>query len=212
MTTSRIYAVILAAGLSSRMGTAKQLLTLQGVPMLEHVVRQRLKEPFEKVIVILGHEEAAIRTAITIKTPRLEWLRHTRYEEGQTSSLMKGFSVIPEDVDSVMIFLADQPFIKSETIKTVIDEGEIKAKELTTPFTMRPYYRGMPGHPVYWGHIHSPDMPYHAACKGDKGGLRMMQHIEQYCIQVTDPFVVIDIDTPADYKQAKKGAYDLTST
>ncbi|MCR6109590.1 nucleotidyltransferase family protein [Bacillus sp. A301a_S52] len=205
MAASKIYAIILAAGLSTRMGTAKQLLPLQGVPMLEHVAHQRLKEPFEKVVIILGHEEAAIRAAITIETPRLEWLTHEGYEEGQTSSLIKGFHAIPEDVDSVMIFLADQPFIKSETIKTLKAEGEIKGKELTGPFTIRPYYHGIPGHPVYWGHIHSPDMPNFSAYKGEKkGGLRMMQHVEQFCIQVNDPSVAIDIDTPKDYKEAKR--------
>ena len=59
-----IAGVVLAAGRSSRLGRPKQLLPVQGQPLLRHTLRSILHASLDDVVVVLGHEEATVREAI----------------------------------------------------------------------------------------------------------------------------------------------------
>ena len=61
---SAIVVVILAAGMSRRLGRPKQLLELQGVPVVRHVALRALRSGVDRVVVVIGAEEDRVRTAL----------------------------------------------------------------------------------------------------------------------------------------------------
>jgi len=84
-----VFAVILAAGTSSRMGRTKQLLDWGGVPLLQAVIRKVLVHPFSEVIAVIGYRAAEIQRAIRIDDGRFRWVVNGRYSSGQSSSLAR---------------------------------------------------------------------------------------------------------------------------
>lgn len=200
-------AIILAAGTSSRMGKPKQLLELEGKCILERVINQVMKHPFERVIIILGHRDDEIRRKISIDSDRVTWVNNPDYLKGQSTSLLVGLNEIPKSIPAATVFLGDQPFISESTISEVNRTGNDRLEKEGEPFVIRPFYKDKPGHPVYWGNIHQLHVPKLTA---DRGGLQLMKSASQYYIQISDPFVFIDVDTPKDFTDAKRMSHYLT--
>jgi molybdenum cofactor cytidylyltransferase len=107
---SRIAAVILAAGMSSRMGGAKQLLRLGEHTLLEHVLENVRTSGVGDIVLVLGHAAETIRKSIDAKN--LNIVVNDAYREGMGSSLQTGVSALPAEIDAAFIVLADQPFVQ----------------------------------------------------------------------------------------------------
>ncbi|WP_416148665.1 nucleotidyltransferase family protein [Salipaludibacillus sp. HK11] len=201
------YALILAAGTSSRMGEAKQLIQLEGQYILERVINQVMRHPFKRVIIILGYCAEEIKGAISIHSDRVEWIYNPNFLKGQSTSLLAGLSAVPESISAATVFLGDQPFIDEATISSIISIGKNQLKQVNDSFVIRPFYKGTPGHPVYWGNIHCLPM---SDLSGDRGGVQLMKYAKQHSYQVDDPFVFVDVDTPSDLADAKRMSHFLT--
>jgi len=61
-----VYAIILAAGASSRMGSPKQLLEWRNRPLLEHAVVNAQAILNERIIVVLGAHAESIQTTVDL--------------------------------------------------------------------------------------------------------------------------------------------------
>ncbi|MFD6207719.1 MULTISPECIES: NTP transferase domain-containing protein [unclassified Peribacillus] len=193
----RISAVILASGMSKRMGTTKQLLMFQGVPLLEYTIRKLLFFPFIKIYAIIGHNSNEIMNLIDIKDQRFEWIFNNMYQEGQSAALQKAIRTI-EDVDGMMVFLADQPLILDETIRQVFNEAATRMKKQEPKCVVQPSFSGKKGHPVFFS---STLFPFFKMLQGDEGGKRIINHSRNHhIIPVGDPGILFDIDTPEDYQ------------
>ncbi len=191
--------MILAAGSSTRMGTAKQLLQLDGKCMLEHVIRNVVAQSFEKVMIVIGHKADDIMERISIPSSHCSWIINHKYHLGQSTSFLTAMENIDSTFRSAMFFLGDQPFLKAETIKTVFEEGYKKEKRMTSPFVIRPFYENQPGHPVFWGNVKALDL---STLSGDKGGKGLLSSVKKHCLHIDDPNILFDIDTLADYQKA----------
>lgn len=137
-----ISGIILAAGTSSRLGRPKQLLPLGGKPLLQHVVDASAASRLDELIVVLGHEAAAIEAA-------LQWPEGARavvnadYTHGQASSLRVGVASVSDECEAIVILLGDQPHMSADLIDRAIDEWR-----LTNSPVVRATFGGVPGHPV----------------------------------------------------------------
>jgi len=100
-----IWAVVLAAGASSRFGSPKQALLLE--PVLERVRRSNVDD----VVVVLGAHEVAT-SARTVRCP--DW------ERGPGASLRCGIAALPEDAEAAVVVLADGPELDAAAIDRVI--------------------------------------------------------------------------------------------
>lgn len=193
-------ALILAAGISKRMGLTKQLLHLGEMPLLERVIRQVVLFPFCEIVCVVGHHAKQIRTDISIFDERFRWSVNTNYEKGQGSSLKKGMGTIHSD--HVMVFLGDQPFIANDTIRSIFEEGERRGRERRRPFVVRPAFQSVPGHPVFFGNVTQIDF---STLIGDQGAKHLIKRIDDNdVIPVDDDGVIFDIDTPESYEEAKR--------
>ena len=168
--------------------------------MLEHVIDQILKQTFDQMIVVLGHEAEEIQKCIPPKnTNRLQYLTNKEYQRGQSTSFLTAVRNVIPSVDSVMFFLGDQPFIKEETIATVLKKGKTMVQKDESPFIIRPYYHNLPGHPIFIGNFRKCD---YTGVVGDEGGKSLFRAVKKEVVRLEDPNILFDVDTPEDYSEA----------
>ncbi|GAE26098.1 CTP:molybdopterin cytidylyltransferase [Halalkalibacter wakoensis JCM 9140] len=192
-------AVILAAGTSSRMGEAKQLLQIGERPLLQHVIDNVSHHPFQSILVVLGHEAHAIEKELHYDSDRVTILYNSNYQEGQSTSFLTAVHSISSKVKHAVFFLGDQPFICAETVNAMIDLGYRKAGESADPFVIRPMFDQKPGHPVFWGNVKEMDF---SSLTGDSGGKNIMESVRREFVHVNDENILFDIDTREDYERA----------
>ena len=197
---SKIGAVILAAGMSKRMGKPKLLLPVNGEPILYYSISLALQQKLNPIVVIAGKYMKNIEKVI-VGNEHVTYLYNPDYESGMASSLKLGIEALSGQVDAVMIFLGDQPFVPNEVAQTLIKEYEnTKDKGVRI---VRPRYRGELGHPILFdGSL----LEHFKHIKGDEGGRSIIskhkKHLE--IIDFSEFYWGIDVDTPEDYERVGK--------
>ena len=109
-----VSGVVLAAGKSTRMGSLKQLLRLEGRPLLEIALENLRASHASEIVVVLGHAADKIQ-----REARLEGVRiavNEAYAEGMGTSLGVGLRALDPAAQAALIVLADQPFVQAATI------------------------------------------------------------------------------------------------
>ncbi len=190
-----ISAIILAAGMSSRMGSPKQLLQLGSRPLIRIVTENVLASSVDEVLVVTGCQARAVDAAINglpVKT-----IFNPHYKQGQGSSLTQGVKAIDVNASAFLVFMCDQPLITSSLINMVINEFKERRS-----LALRPTYNGMPGHPVIFSYSMSAEMK---ALKGDAGARQVLKKLGTKVdyMPVQDEAVIFDIDTPKNFEELK---------
>ena len=186
-----ISGVILAAGRSARLGRPKQLLPLAGQPLLVHVLRHAAASALDEVILVLGHEAAAIAAAVGDWGQRL--VLNPDHAAGQSTSLRAGLAALDPATNGALFLLGDQPQVGP----TVID-GLIAAHSARGGRIMVPRYGGQPGNPVLFARALFPEL---ARVTGDEGARSVVRAHPNDVIHVDvgpgpPPR---DVDTEEDY-------------
>ena len=186
-----IWAIVLAAGESKRMGTPKMLLPYNDVTIIEQVIRNLMDANVDRVVVVVGAGKEEI-----MKVPRRYDVFHCyneNYKSGMLSSVKCGFYSLPEGCLAALIMPGDQPMTGPGEINRVIssflenDRGLIMA-----------VHNGKRGHPLI------VDMKYleEVLSLPEEAGLRALaeRHPDDVLESDTDdPSVLRDIDTQEDY-------------
>ena len=120
----RVMAIVLAAGSSSRFGSPKLLAPLAGRPLLQHALDALAAAAVDDVAVVLGDEQAEVVRAIAWRGERR--VVNERPGDGLSSSLRAGLDAAAEDagVEAVLVVLGDQPTLRPETIRRVVEAAE----------------------------------------------------------------------------------------
>jgi molybdenum cofactor cytidylyltransferase len=189
-----IAAVILAAGLSKRMGGPKQILPVEGEPMLGRVLAVFRRSMVGEVVVVLGAEAQQIRETVRFKDEKV--VINIRYREGMGSSLRLGIEALGDGTDAAIIALADQPFLSPATVDSIIE-----AHARTGAPIVVPVYHGGRGNPVLFDRSLFPQM---LEVHGDVGAKSVVEsHADEVLeVAVDDAGIIFDIDTPDDYNRA----------
>jgi molybdenum cofactor cytidylyltransferase len=187
-----IYAMVLAAGESKRMGTPKLLLPFGEKTIIEHIVDKIFLSKADKILVVLGSHQEEILSHMAGR-PVLSVINQ-RYKEGMLSSIQAGFGSLTQETSAALVCLGDQPLIPFSVLDSLID-----AYEQTNKGIVLPIYEKRRGHPVlidlkYRQEIMdlSPDI-----------GLRALVHNhpqDVHEVEVDTPHILKDIDNPEDYK------------
>lgn len=142
-----IYAVILAAGESTRMGSPKALLKIKGKTFLEHIIQTIHDASIVQKIVILGHEPETILQSIDSEKIQsyfqVKFLINENYKKGQLSSIQTAIKSLPESAEAIMVFPVDRPLISSQLINQLVTTFN----ESRAPVVL-PIHNGQRGHPV----------------------------------------------------------------
>ena len=111
--------ILLAAGLSRRMGAEnKLLLPVNGRPMVRHVVDQYAAALDGEILVVLGHQSREV--AATLHGTAARMVVNPSFAQGQATSVAAGLRAAV-DANTFVIGLTDQPFLNSADIKALLD-------------------------------------------------------------------------------------------
>lgn len=114
----RIAIIVLAAGMSSRMGGANKLLaTFDGVPLVRRTVERAVASKAARTVVVTGHAAEAVEAAL--EGTGAECIANPAYREGLASSLKAGLAAVSE-ADGVMVLLADMPGVETAHLDSLL--------------------------------------------------------------------------------------------
>jgi molybdenum cofactor cytidylyltransferase len=185
--------IILAAGLSRRMGKVKSLLPWGDSLLLDRVIENANFSTLSSLIVVLGHEADIIREKIDFKAAKV--VVNSEYGTGQSSSLRAGLDALPVGTDGAMFLLGDQPFVSTKIINNLICAFQKQPSGLIIPT-----YEGKRGNPVL---VHSSIFDMVQGITGDTGARVIFRSLGSQVreVEVTNPGILVDIDTLEEYRR-----------
>jgi molybdenum cofactor cytidylyltransferase len=204
MNKSNIGAVILAAGTSSRMGATKQLLRMGDATLLTRVLTTVRSSRIDEIVLVLGHEAAAIEASIDARNLKL--VINERYREGMASSLAAGLAALTPQISAAFIVLADQPFVLPNTLDQLI-----AAYDATRAPIVMPTHNGTRGNPVLLDRSIFSEI---TALKGDVGARAIFaNHMEEIQkVPVDDPGILVDFDNQEDWEKFQQQQKQKSNT
>jgi molybdenum cofactor cytidylyltransferase len=190
-----VAGIILAAGRSTRMGTAKALLlTPDGVTFVARLIRTLVRGGIDAPLVVGRSDDVRLQAEVDSAGARLV-SNPDADEGGQLSSLLAGLRKVDRPgVRGVMVIPVDAPMVMADTIARLI----AVFTETSGPI-IRARYRGRNGHPVIFSRSLFEELRHASPDAGAKAVVRAHQD-DIINVDVDDPGVVGDIDTPEDYR------------
>ncbi len=182
----RVAALVLAAGRGTRFGATKQLVELEGRPLVLHAVDAALAAGLDPVLVVVGHEADAVRRVLP---GHVEVVDNPAFAEGQATSLRAGVAAATRtEAAALVVLLADQPGVTVEAVQAVTaahDAGHL---------VVRAAYDDRPGHPVLFDRTVWPAL---AEVTGDSGARDLLDGLAVTEVDVAGPCPP-DVDRPGD--------------
>ena len=192
--------MVLAAGESKRMERKKELLPVDGEPMIRTVVRKLLGSArIDEVIVVLGYEANGVGATLSgITDERLELIGNGRYSEGMGTSLARGAQACLWGTNAIVVALGDAPFFSTEDVKALLDAHAGGAAIAV------PVFQGRRGHPVVLDGSFREELE---GLTGDTGARQILERESASVVEVelSDDGFLVDIDDPDDYEAVKDG-------
>jgi len=207
----RFSAVVLAAGVSSRMqGRNKLLLPVGGETVIRRTVRNVLEAQPVETVAVVGFEAAALTEALSSLPIHMHF--NPRFEQGQMTSVAAGVSALRQLTDAVIVCLGDMVLL------TAADYRELAQRhaQLVEQSILVPQYRGQRGNPVVFSSWRIPEV---IAGRRNPGCRHLIaDHPEEvFNYHVAHDGFVTDLDTPEDYDRVlarlgpTRGAFSVLS-
>lgn len=140
-----VVGIVLAAGMSRRLGRPKQLLDLDHKPLIVHVVERAKASILDRVIVVIGHERARIESVLLRLDVDLVF--NPDFAAGQSTSLIAGLRALPTNADAVVVLLGDQPLVSTVAISNLVE----RRRQHGASIVMTGYGEAR-SHPILFGH------------------------------------------------------------
>lgn len=186
--------VVLAAGLSERMGEPKLLMDVAGAPMIRRTLENVLAFGPAQTVVVTGHGAAAIEAAL--KGLPVRFAHNPDYAQGHHGSVAVGVAAVSREVDAVMVMLGDQPLVGAAHLSALA----AAFAALPAGAILVPHYAGQRGNPVVFAAAHIPEL---SGETGRPGGRRLIESRPDlvHRLDMDSDVFVLDCDTPDDYRR-----------
>lgn len=183
-----VRGILLAAGSSTRFGGFKLMHAIDGVPMVLKSVLA-MKSALGAVLVAVRPGSPCL--PMLSGQEGIEILECSRAVEGMGGTLAQAVAALPAEAGGYVIALADMPFIEPQSIRAVADTLRGGAS------LAAPAHRGERGHPVGIAAAYRAEL---LALQGDAGARDILarDRAAMTLVDVDDPGVLRDIDTPGD--------------
>jgi molybdenum cofactor cytidylyltransferase len=192
----KLHSLLIAAGLSSRMGKFKPLLLFQNEPIIIPIIKKLL--PFSsKVFIVTGFKENEIISTINKYFQKSElkekivYVSNTGFEKGMFTSLQKGL-IKAKDCEWLLYHFVDQPQLPSNFYSDFIDQIFNKFDWI------QPAYNKRKGHPV----LIKKSLFKKIIDADENSSLKDVTNTKNICKKIWDcnyKEILVDIDTPEDY-------------
>jgi molybdenum cofactor cytidylyltransferase len=183
-----LHAIVLAAGASTRFGSAKQLVRVAGRPLLNTAVSRAADVAGSAVTVVLGARAAELAPLLTHSQASIVINREWR--EGMASSIRTGVARLPASCTAVLLMLVDQAAVTAEDLERLVG-----AWRRQPDYIVAARYGMTTGVPAIFPRFAFPEL---ALLRGDVGARVLLQRNPDRVVRVPMASAAIDIDTPED--------------
>ena len=186
----QIGALIVAAGMSSRMGQFKPMLNIGSISVAQRVIATLSQSGVSKIVMVTGYNATILERHLSGNG--IIFLRNDHYETTQMFDSVKiGLRYLLDKCDKVLFTPVDVPLFTSRTVKTILDSG--------APLAC-PMCEGRQGHPILIDNALIPEILNDCGEMGLKGAMDRCS-VPLRRIDVDDPGTIHDADTPEDFSQ-----------
>lgn len=184
-------AIILAAGLSRRMGARNKLLIeIDGVPMIREVVRAAVDACDGPVTVVTGHQHEDVEAALNGLS--VVFAHNPAFETGQKSSVVCGLKAAA-DAETTLMMLGDQPLLRADHLIWLLSEHRARRpRRITVPMN-----DGQRGNPLVIPQSLKPLLLANPRNPGCRSFTRAFPEYVQR-VETSTPAFFVDIDTASD--------------
>ncbi|MBT8066337.1 MAG: nucleotidyltransferase family protein [Gammaproteobacteria bacterium] len=183
-----VFAVVLAAGMSTRFGATKQVAKLDGVPIVQRAVQMATRVCGDRVITVIGHDASSVLRCMHTNSGFV--VVNDDYQSGLGSSIAAAARACPEQTDALLVLLADQVLITESHLNALLECWSGTADEIVATA-----YAGTDGPPVLMPKATFADL---RRLRGDTGARALFQDPRFRLQSVPFEDAAVDIDTPAD--------------
>lgn len=200
--TAPVSVVILAAGLSRRLGRPKQLLDWHGRPLVRAMAETAVASGVGPVAVVVGHARDAVVAALAgLAVPCVE---NPEYALGQGTSVATAARwATSESAEALLVVVCDQPLLQSHHIHYCVSVWQVDR-----PQVLIPRVAGTPTNPVMWRRDTWSAL---AELRGEQGGRVLFQggQVTPTWHDLDAPELLLDVDDETDYQRVLE--YDASS-
>jgi molybdenum cofactor cytidylyltransferase len=194
-----VAGIVLAAGVSQRLGRNKLFLELEGETLLRRVVGRAVAAGLSPVFAVLGHE--ADRALREVAGMACQPVTNPDYALGINVSLRAGVRAVPPRVDAAVVLLGDMPFVTTEMIEAIVE----RFRQSGAPLVVSDY-AGVQAPPTLFDRSLLDEF---LAMEGDACSRQLMKRHRTEAVVVSWPATALaDIDVPDDYERAKAAVVD----
>ena len=185
-----IGALIVAAGMSRRMGEFKPMLSIGSISVAQRVVATLSQAGVSKIVMVTGYNAVVLERHLAGNG--IIFLRNENYEHTQMFDSVKiGLAYLQDKCDKVLFTPVDVPLFTAKTVKTILDSGASLAC---------PMCEGKQGHPILIANHLIPEILHDSGEQGLKGAMdRCSEPLKR--IDVEDFGTIHDADTPEDFSK-----------
>ncbi len=188
-----VWGVVLAAGLSRRLGQPKQLLTLGGEPLVRRAARAVLDGGFAGVVAVVPPGELGVRVRAALVDLPLTFTHCPRPDLGLSESFRAGLAALPGEAAAAHFALADMPFVTGQHHRAVLE----LFVATNAPLVLARYGEGGVRAPP---HLFRADLFGGFTQSGDHGPKHLIRDYASQAAWVTLPEEALrDVDTPEDW-------------
>jgi len=183
-----LHAIVLAAGASSRFGSAKQLVRVAGRPLLHTAVARAAEVAGTAVSVVLGARAAELTPLLTHSAASV--IINRSWREGIASSIRAGVTRLPPSCTAVLLILVDQAAVTGEDLKRLVSAWRRQPNYIAAA-----RYGTTTGVPAIFPRASFSDLQ---SLRGDVGARALLQRNPDRVVRVPMASAALDIDTPED--------------
>ena len=183
-----LYAIVLAAGASTRFGGIKQLVRIDGRPLLHTTVSRAVEITGAATIVVLGAHAAELAPLLT-HTPATVVINRD-WREGIGSSVRAGVARLPAACSGVLLALADQVAVTAQDLQRLVSAWRRQPEYVAASL-----YAGAVGVPAIFPRSRFREL---AELRGDIGARVLLHRNPDRVVRVPMESAALDIDTPED--------------
>lgn len=193
MQSNRISAIVVAAGMSSRMKAFKPLLKINEKTMIETLIETLRLVGVKDILVVTGNRAAELEPVLA--GMGVSYIRNENYTEtSMFDSAKLGFAKLREQCEAVFFLPADVPLFMPHSLRRMLE-----AMTKTGVAVVQPRYKGKRGHPLLIAEACFLHILGYDGTNGLRGALNTLE-ASLLEMELPDPGLVMDADTPEDYK------------
>ena len=189
--SDKVYAIILAAGGSSRLGRPKQLLEWRKRSLLAHSILNVQALLGEKIVVVLGAHATAIQSAVDLDGVSV--IINPDWREGIASSIRAGINALPVSASAALFVLCDQPLVNSTHLQKLLSGRQGNADKIIAS-----QYHHSVGVPALFP---ASFFEHLLSLSGDRGAKPLMLQFETSLLKIPLPEAELDVDRQEDFER-----------